>query len=494
MPGEYPYTRGDKYLSFQNNPWLGYQAYQGFGSSEDTKERYKLIEGKGESSGIIVLPVDLPTGQGYDSDHPISKGKVGEIGVAISTVDDMVRLVSDEDVQHKSSDILYHNSLPVGVALFAVMAERKGIPWKKARMDILGTRTHTTGHNRFPYDRTLKNEAECAKFALENFSPEVELLNAISGYDARDTGLNSPMEIAYVLSNFIAIVEEIGKLGVPPEKVAHRIMCNMMGKLDIFETAAKFRALRRMYSKIMRTRFGINNPPPVYTASFGSGGELTAQQPLNNIARLIIQGLGGVLGGAHRNHIPTYDEALWIPSEHAHVMSVRIQQMLFHELFITPVIDPLGGSYYVEWLTNELEKRAQEHMDEIEKQGGFIRCLENGHLKSMAESNYYKEFQQWSSGERVRVGMNLYVEEDEKITIPEFKVDPTYEERRIKELIEFKRRRDGKKVKEALRRLGEKLVNGAELVLALVEAARADCTMGEMMEVMRKQYGWIKIV
>jgi methylmalonyl-CoA mutase N-terminal domain/subunit len=285
------------------------------------------------------------------------------------------------------------------------------------------------------------------------------------------------------------------KLGLSLDRFVDKLNAVVMVKLDIFETVAKFRALRKMHAKITRVRFGYEHARCLGIWSFSSGGELTAQQPLNNIARTTIQGLGAVLAGARRNHICPYDEPLWIPSEHAATTVVRIQQILFHETFATSVIDPLGGSYYVEWLTSEIEKRTWELLDQIEEKGGFIKCLENGYFKAYAESNAYQEYEEQNTGKRVRVGVNKYVEPDEKITIPDFKIDPEYEGRRIKELTEFKQSRDNNKVQQALNELSLKLRNGngTELVPALIEAARADATLGEMCEVMRREHGWIKI-
>ena len=493
MPGEYPYTRGWSHLPYHLKPWVTYQE-AGFESPEETKKRRDILESKGGGDVTGYIPLDLPTDLGYDSDHPMSKGRVGECGVALSTINDLDKLLSAEDLQVKHNCLLAHNTLPAVVALAVVMAERKGVPLNKLRIDVPGTRTWLTGHSRFPFDRTLKIEAECIKYAVENL-PLTELYNVLSGYNARDCGLDSPMELAFVLSDYIAITEEVMKLGLSPDKFIHGFAGNIMLKLDIFETVAKTRALRRMYAKITRERFGYENAPCLQIWGYSSGGELTPQQPLNNIARLAVQGLGAVLAGCYNIHLACYDEPLWIPSEEASITSLRIQQILFYEPFITSVIDPLGGSYYVEWLTNEMEKRTWELLDQIEEKGGFIKCLEGGYFKAYAESNAYKEYEEWNSGKRVRVGLNKYIEEGEEITIPGFKLDPKYETRRIKELTEFKQSRDNKKIKQALSELSLKLRNGNGdgLVPALIESARVDATLGEMCEVMRETYGWVKI-
>ena len=490
MPGEYPYTRGVNHVPYKIKPWQPVFLV-GFGSGADGYERQKFLRDLGLLGSKQRLPeIDLPTKLAYDPDHPFSRGRVGAGGVSLSTIDDLDELIGDED----PAEIDFILSIPLGslpmLAIYIVLAERRGVTQDKLR-GCFSNNSHQTFHTRmagFPPHGSQENTIELIKYCRRNM-PMWRTLN-LSAYNLRESGLNAVQEIALIFGFHITIVEDLIKEGLDPDDFVRSFMCYMDFEGDFFEELAKLRAFRRIWAKINKERFGCKSPESFQLdIHIQTGGlPLTKQQPLNNIMRIAIQALGAALGGVNTMHTCSYDEAIEIPTQEAVSLAVRTQQILFHELNIDKVCDPLAGSYYVEYLTNKLEEEANKILEEITRPGEFLKRWENGWFRKLCYDGAVQHEDDIEKKKVVLVGLNEYVAEEET-TVPIFSYDLSTEERVVEKLSKFKRSRDNIKVEKALSDV-ERAPKG-ELVPTLIDAVKAGATHGEMGDVLRKRYGWM---
>ncbi len=501
MPGAYPYTRGVRALGYQYAPWM-IQMLHGYGTSEETRQRTDFLlkegmKGYGEQA-VALIQVDPPTTCGYDPDDPEAKSVVGRGGASLPTLDDIDTILKGHDL--RKTRVAPNNRftcLPM-LAMYLVYAEQKGYkpselngqsqndPLTRWITTDIGAPTPSTQH---------KLRMELIKYATQNM-PRWNHTN-LCGYLYGEMAATPAQELGIVLAQAIELVEEGIKAGLNPDDFVSRFSSQVHVGMDFFEEIAKLRAWRRMWAKIMRERFNCKDPRSLqYRIHVHTGGSaLTAQQPLNNITRAALQVLATALGGAQSNHTCSYDEAIGLPSEEAVRYAIRVNQIILHESGIAKVVDPLGGSYYVEWLTNKLESEARDKVEEeaqkmikdIEGRGGFVRCIESGWIRALLERQSIKWRQEVDSGERIIVGLNKFKSEEE-IEIPPFTLDlEEIEGRAIERIKRWKANRDKGKVGDALERVKEAIQKydstekAGILMPTLIEAARARCTLGEMM-------------
>lgn len=494
MPGAYPYTRGGRPLSYQYMPWM-IQMLHGYGTSEETRERTDFLikegMGGGGSQAVALIQVDPPTTCGYDPDDSIVKGTVGLTGASISTLEDLDALLSGYDLSKtRVAPNNRFSCLPM-LAMYLVYAEGRGYkpdqlngqsqndPLTRWITTDIGAPTPATQH---------KLRMELIKYCTQNM-PRWNHTN-LCGYLYGEMCATPVQELGIVLAQAVQLVQDGIKIGLNPDDFVSRFSSQVHVGMDFFEEVAKIRAWRKMWAKIMKERFGCKDPRSLqYRMHVQTGGSaLTSQQPLNNIARATLQVLASVLGGVQSLHTGSYDEAIGLPSEQAVRTAIRINQVILHESKAAWVTDPLGGSYFVEWLTSKVEEGASKVMAEIESRGGFNKCIESGWLRQLLEKEVVRWRQEVDKGERVIVGLNKFTMA-EKESIPPFAVNLEETERKtIERVRKWKAQRDNsqtqlalEKVREAMRRY-ESVEQAGILMPALIDAARAKCTLGEMME------------
>lgn len=494
LPGAFPYTRGNRALGYQYMPWM-IQLLHGYGTGEETKERTKYLikegmKGYGEQPAVLFA-VDTPTHCGFDPDDPRARGMIGLGGVNITTLEDIDTLLREYDLPNtRVADNIRFTCLPF-LAMYVAYAEGRGHSPGELNgqsQNGLGNRCLTTNLPSPVPDTQYKLEIELIKYT----SQAIKRWNHtnLCGYVLGEMNATPAQELGIVLSKAIDLVEGGIKAGLKPDDFVPRFSSQVHLGMNFFEEIAKLRAWRRMWAKIMKERFGCKDPRSlqyrihVHTA----GSSLTSQQPLNNIARATLQVLACVLGGVQSMHTNSYDEAIGLPSEEAVRTAIRINQIVLHETGIPHVTDPLGGSYYLEWLTDKVEEETEKVRSEIESRGGYFGCIKNGWLRQLLEKQSIKWRQEVDRSERVVVGLNKFrVEEEEEV--PAFTLyQPEIEAEIIKRTEKWKKDRDNTKVRDSLERVKEAMVKfdtvekAGILMPALLEAARAKCTLGEMME------------
>ncbi len=509
LPGEYPYTRGTNLRGYQAQPWMMRIGF-GFGAGKDTRERWEHLrkvgmrlhigteQGEEEFPKFNILH-DLPSQRGYDPDHPEAQGKVGQCGISVSTVRDMELLCEGLPLDKINITFIVLEPSLVFTAMYVTYAERQGYPPEVLRME--------TPH--WPYgqwfcDVTAFPPENALKLMVENINYRIKHMplthhTSITGYNPGEAGANPIQEIAFLLAFAIEITEACVKAGLDPDDIAPRYYYHAHFGIDLFEGIAKLRAQRRMWAKVFKNRFGCKKPQSLKVVAFPqtSGLILSAQEPLNNVIRSTITTLGLVLAGVDGVWTSSYDEAYCIPSEEAAQIAVRTQQILYHETNIPSVVDPLGGSYYLEWLTNKMEEESWKLLEEVEKRGGAFKCWETGWLRRELERSANEWHASFRQGEKVMVGVNKYRLEEESCEIEVFEVDPGVEEEAIARVRRFREERDNQKVKEALAELTEVTERFIEewpkscgtLMPAILNAARANCTLGEMQGVLKEVCG-----
>ncbi|MEM2934672.1 MAG: methylmalonyl-CoA mutase family protein [Methanocellales archaeon] len=489
--GEYPYTRGIHSTGHRGRIWT-MRLYAGYGSAEDTNKRYKYLLEQGQTG--LSVAFNLPTQIGYDSDHPLSQGEVGKTGVAIDSLEDMERLFDGIPLSKVSTSMTINSTAPMVLAMYIAVAEKQGADISKLdgtiQNDML--KEYIARNTQiFPPKPHMKLVTDIIEYCCKHM-PRWNFIS-ISGYHIREAGATAVQEIAFTLANAIAYVQAALERGLKVDDFAPRISFFLSSGNDIFEEVAKFRAVRRMWAKIMRERFGAKDPRSwqfrfhVQTP----GHTLTAQQPLNNIIRTAFQALAAVLGGVQSLHTNSYDEALCLPTEHAVMVALRTQQIIAYETGVTNTVDPLAGSYYVEWLTDEIEKQAFEYIKKIDQMGGALAAIESGYVAREILESAYKYQKEIDSGERVIVGVNKYTIEEE-IKIPILRPDPEVERLQKARLTALKQRRDAKKVRESLEKLRGAAMDHGNLMPVILEAVKAYATIGEMCDVLREVFGEYK--
>jgi len=501
LPGLYPYTRGIYPAQYQHQPWMNQQVL-GYGQAEDTRKRMDLLV-KGGMKGyfghhVFNLVLDLVSQAGLDPDDPEARGRVGQVGVHISCLTDLEILFEGLPLDKVNTVFIVGEPSICLLAMYIVYGESRGVSKQALRGNSMNylLRGFNWDVAMFPPKNALKVSVELIRYCTE-FMPHWNTTN-LSGYIIREAGASAVGELAFTLAKGMNLIEACIESGLNPDAFLPRFGFQLGFHNDIFEDVAKFRALRRMWATINHDRYGCRNPKSlqarIHTHTCGSS--LTAQQPLNNVVRAALQTFGAVLAGTNALQTSAYDEAYSIPTEEAARLALRTQQIVLHESGATNVSDPLAGSYYLEWLTNEVEKAAYAVLDEIEAQGGFIKAYESGWLRNQIAEEALKWRQRVDSGEAVVVGLNRYADQEEKTEVPLFRVDENIERRAVERITVYRQDRDQERCRGALKRL-EETARGVEqgrqgefLMEALTEAYRERATLGETMTVLKDVFGY----
>ncbi len=490
FPGEYPFTRGIQATMYRGRFWTMRQ-YAGFGTAEESNKRYKYLLEQGQTG--LSIAFDLPTQIGYDSDHPLAQGEVGKVGVAIDSLEDMEILFDGIPLDKVSTSMTINAPAAIIWAMYLAVAEKQGISFDKLegtiQNDILKEYI-ARGTYIFPPKPSMRLITDTFEFGSK-YVPKWNTIS-ISGYHIREAGATAVQEVAFTLADGIAYVEAAIKKGLDPNVFGQRLSFFFNAHNDFLEEIAKFRAARRLWAKIMKERFGVTNPRAMmlrfHTQTGGS--TLTAQQPLNNIVRVTIQALAAVLGGTQSLHTNSYDEALALPSEESVRIALRTQQIIAYESGVTNTVDPLAGSYYIEWLTNKIEEEAKKLIDKIDELGGMVEAIEKGFVQKEIQDSAYRYQIEVEKGERIVVGVNKFQIEEDLSKLNLLKVDPTIAERQVKRLEELKRRRDNLRVKTVLDDLRKAAMDeSVNLMPYFLEAVKAYATEGEICDVLRNVFG-----
>ena len=488
-PGAYPFTRGVSPTMYRGQFWV-MGMYSGYGSAEEANERYRMLLERGQTGFSIAL--DLPTQCGYDADHPIAAGEVGVTGVHIGSLADMERLFEGIPLEKVRQIRTTANSIgPIVAAMYIAAFEKRGVNIANTRMflqnDVLKEYI-ARGTYIFPPEAGVKLSADVIEHCGRHLKGWTPL--AMSGYHIRDSGSTAAQELAFTFANGMAYVDDVLRRGLTIDDFAPQMWTFLGGGIDVLEEVAKFRAARRIWAKLMRERYGAQNPDSMKLKIFAYtlGGNLVAQQPLNNIARVAIETLAAVLGGVQTIATSSYDEAFAIPTEEAATIALRTQQIVANEAGVTGTVDPLGGSYAIEALTDALEREVHQYLEKIESLGGAVRCIENGYYHRELGEAAYRYQRQIETNERILVGVNAYQSEKEE-AIPVFKGNPEMERRQIEQLKTLRQRRDHAAVTGCMENLVAEARAGSNLLPSLVEAVKAYATLGEICEALRGVYG-----
>jgi len=489
FPGEFPYTRGIHTNGYRGKTWTMRQ-FAGFGTPEDTNERFKYLLNAGQ--GGLSVAFDLPTLMGYDADDSLSDGEVGLCGVAISSLEDMEILFNEIPLDKVSTSMTINSPAAMIFAFYLAVAKKQGVSFDKLRgtlqNDIL---KEYIAQKEYIYPP--KPSMRIITDMIEYCTSEVPQWNpiSVSGYHIREAGSTAVQELAYTLADGFAYVESAIERGIDVDEFAPRISHFFNSHLDFFEEIAKFRAARRIYAKRMKDKYGAKNPRSWWLRfhTQTAGATLTAQQPENNIVRTAIQALAGVLGGTQSLHTNSMDETLALPSEKAVKIALRTQQLIAYETGVINTVDPLGGSYYVESLTNKMEEEAEKIFMEIDSYGGVIPAIEAGYFQKEIANSAYQYQLELERKEKFIVGVNEFVENDEVIDIPLLQISPDVEKKQKARLLSLKARRDNSKVQESLNAISEAAVNGNNLMPVFIKAAENYVTLGEMVNELKKHFG-----
>jgi methylmalonyl-CoA mutase (EC 5.4.99.2) len=497
FPGEYPFTRGPYYNMYRGRPWTIRQ-FAGFGRAKDTNERFKYLISIGQTG--LSTAFDMPTLMGYDSDHPMAEGEVGREGVAVDTLADFEVLFDGINLGEVSVSFTINAPAIFIYSLYLALAEKQGVPFEKLRGTLQNDMLkefHAQHEWIFPPEPSVKLVTDIIEFS-SRFTPKFNPVS-ISGYHIREAGSTAVQELAFTLADGFAYVESAIRRGLDVDEFAPRLSFFFNSHLDFFEEIAKFRAARRIWAREMRYRYKAKNPESwrlrFHTQT--AGCSLTAQQPLVNIIRTAFEALAAVLGGTQSLHTNSYDEALQLPSEEAVTIAVRTQQVILHEIGVANTIDPLAGSYFIEWLTDKMEEEANKYFDKILDLGngsfldGILKGIEIGYFKKEISDAAYEFQKRVESGEFIWVGINAY-QEDVPLEVPKFYVDPKIEEEQKEFLRKVKESRDNESVRLALQRLIEAAKENKNLVPYVLDAVKAYATEGEIMDALKRVYGTYK--
>ncbi len=487
-PGEFPFTRGVQATMYRGRLWTMRQ-YAGMGDAEESNKRYKYLLANG-TTGLSVA-FDLPTQIGMDSDHPMSLGEVGKVGVAIDSIEDMERLFQGIDLTKISTSMTINATASILLALYVAVAKRQGADTRK----LSGTVQNEVlkeyiarGTYIYPPAQAMRIITNMFAWANENV-PEWNTIS-ISGYHMREAGSTAVQEVAFTLGNGIAYVQAAIDAGLDVDRFGPRISFFFNAHSNFLEEVAKYRAARRMWAHIMRDRFQAKNPRSwmlrFHTQTAGS--TLTAQQPENNIVRTALQALSAVLGGTQSLHTNSYDEALALPTEQAARIALRTQQIIAYESGAPQTIDPLAGSYYIETLTNEIEARATDYLQKIEALGGMLKAIERGYVQQEIQNAAY-EFQQRVDREQaIVVGVNRFTVEEER-EVPIQRINPALESQQVERVKALRARRDKRAWQSALGAIKDAARSGENLMPRVIAAVEAYATVGEISDAMRSVFG-----
>jgi methylmalonyl-CoA mutase, N-terminal domain len=488
FPGEYPYTRGVQPNMYRGRIWTMRQ-YSGYATATDTNRRFRYLLEQGQTG--LSVAFDLPTQIGYDSDHPQAQGEVGKVGVPICSLEDMEALFDSIPLDKVSTSMTINATASVLLCLYIAAAKRQGVPPEKVsgtlQNDILKEYI-ARGTYAYPPRPSMRLVVDVFKYCAENV-PRWNSIS-ISGYHMREAGATTIQELAFTFSNAIAYVQAAIDAGLNVDDFAPRVSFFFVAQNNLFEEVAKFRAARRMWARIMKERFGAEDPRSMMLRfhTQTAGVTLTAQQPDNNLIRSTVQALAAVLGGTQSLHVNSRDEALGLPTEESAQLSLRTQQIIAHESGVADVVDPLGGSYYVESLTNQLEEAAFQYIGQIDQVGGAVAAIEQGFQMREIGEAAYKHQREVDSGSRIIVGVNRYVTESPPIQ-DLLRVDPEAARHQIARLQRLRQERDNAGVQAALARLEEVARSDDNTVPAILECVESYCTLGEICQVFRNVFG-----
>jgi methylmalonyl-CoA mutase, N-terminal domain len=488
FPGEFPFTRGVYPTMHRGRLWT-MRMFAGFGRPEDTNRRFKFLLDQGQTG--LSTAFDMPSLMGYDADHPRARGEVGREGVSVSLLADMERLFEGIPLDRVTTSMTINCTASIVLAMYLAVAERQGVPWTRVDGTIQNDMLKEFSAQKEwicppePAVRVVVDMIEFCMAAVPKFHPV-----SISGYHIREAGATAVQELAFTLADGIEYVEASRKRGLDPDRFAPQLSFFFDIHSDFFEEIAKLRAARRMWATIMRDRFGATNPRAMLlrTHTQTAGVSLTAQQPLNNIVRVALQALAAVLGGAQSLHTNSYDETWALPTEEAVTVALRTQQIIAEESGVASTVDPLGGSYFVEALTDRMEAEAWRLIRRVDDLGGMIRALEVGFpQQEIADSGYRTQLQE-DAGERVVVGVNKYVQADEK-PISYLRIDEALEQGQIERVRAMKAARNHEEIARHKKRVADACRNGDNLMPVLVEAVKAEVSLGEIANVYRQVFG-----
>jgi methylmalonyl-CoA mutase N-terminal domain/subunit len=489
FPGEYPFTRGLHATMYRGRLWTMRQ-FSGFGTAEQTNKRFKYLLSEGETG--LSIAFDYPTIMGYDSDHPMATGEVGQCGVAVSSLKDMEILLDGIPLDKVSTSMTINGPAAMLLAMYVAVGDKQGVPREKLDGTTQNDNLKEFFAQKlciFPPKPSLKLSTDIIEYCarhLPNWNPL-----SISGYHIREAGSNAVQELAFTLADGIAYVESALERGLKVEEFAPRLSFFFASHNDFFEEIAKFRAARRLWAMIMKERFNTQDPRSLWMRMHvqTSGCTLTAQQPVNNVIRVAFQSLAAVLGGTQSLHTNSFDEALALPCEDAVRVALRTQQIIAYESGVTDTIDPLGGSYYVEYLTNKIEERATQYIDRIDAMGGVASAIERGFFQKEIADSAYKYQKEIESKQRTLVGVNDYTVEKDWVPMELLRVHPKVEEEQVARFQKMKKERDNRKVKEVLDKLHDETDKDRNLMPAIIKALKAYATLGEITEVLRTVFG-----
>jgi methylmalonyl-CoA mutase N-terminal domain/subunit len=488
FPGDYPFTRGVQPTMYRGRLWTMRQ-YAGYGTAEESNRRYRYLLAQGQTG--LSVAFDLPTQMGYDSDHELASGEVGKVGVAIDSVRDMEVLLAEIPLDKVSTSMTINATAPILLALYVAVARKRGIDEKRlsgtVQNDVLKEYI-ARGTYIYPSAPSLRIAGDIITYCADRL-PHWNPIS-ISGYHIREAGSTAVQEIAFTLANAIAYVEEVKRRGINVDEFAPRLAFFFNAHSDFFEEIAKFRAARRLWARLMKQRFGAEDPHSMmlrfHTQTAGSS--LTAQQPENNVVRVALQALSAVLGGTQSLHTNSLDEALALPTEQSARTALRTQQIIAYESGVTSTIDPIAGSYYVESLTSSLEQHAQRYLDEIDKLGGTLAAIDMQYQQGEIQDASYEWQCEIDRGERVIVGVNKFTSKSTER--PEIlRVDPALQAQQRDRLHELKAERDGMQVEVSLERLRNAAATDANLMPLIIESVEGLCTLGEISDALRDVFG-----
>ncbi|MFC2122630.1 methylmalonyl-CoA mutase [Bacteroidota bacterium] len=488
LPGEFPYTRHIMPTGYRGRLWTMRQ-YAGFATVDETNKRYKYLYEQGQTGFSVAF--HLPTQEGYDSDHPLSTGEVGKCGVTIDSLQDMERLWDGIPLGEVSTSMTINATAPVILAMYIAAAQKQGADASKlegtVQNDVL---KEYIARNTYIYGPvpSMRLVTDICSYCSQNL-PKWNSIS-ISGYHMREAGSTAAQEVGFTLANGIAYVQAMIDKGMEVDSFATRFSFFFAANTNVLEEVAKFRAARRLWAEIMKDRFGAQNPRSMMLRYHvqTDGFTLTAQQSLNNIVRVTLQALSAVLGGCQSLHTNSFDEALALPTQQAVEVALRTQQIIAHESGSADTVDPLGGSYYIESLTSEIEKQARAYIEEVDRIGGAMKAIEQGYIQKEIANSAYDYQRAVDSGDQVVVGVNKFSKKDD--TLPELlEIGTDVEEKQKERLGKLKAERDNDKVKQLLNEVRRVADSDENIMPVLIEAVKAYATVGEISDALRDVFG-----
>ena len=491
LPGQFPFVRGVQPTMYRGRFWTMRQ-YAGFGSAKEPNNRFKYLLDKGQTG--LSVAFDLPTQMGYDSDSKISKGEVGKVGVAIDSLEDMEILMDGIPLDKVSTSMTINATAGMLLAMYMITAEKQGVSPDK----IMGTFQNdllkefiARGTYALPPEPSVKITVDIMEYC-KDYVPKWNPIS-VSGYHIREAGSTAVQELSFMLADAIEYLEIARSRNIDIEKICQRVSFFFAVHNNFFEEIAKYRAARRIWSNILKDNFGVKNENSCkFRVHSQTGGvTLTAQQPLNNVVRVSMQALAAVLGGTQSLHTNSFDEALGLPTEESATIALRTQQIIAFESEVADSIDPLAGSYYIEYLTDEIEKKVYEYLEIIKDRGGMIKCIEDNFIQGEIESSAFDFQIELENKDRVVVGVNDFKATEEK-EMPIQEIDPMLEKDQVQRLNSLKKKRDNELVEKCLSELTNAAEKNINIMPFIVEAVRAYCTIGEMTSALEKIYGRFK--